>query len=65
MTFPWTNPRLPPHGRTGSPANLVNLPMGFAPPDRMPPGVRFLAKPFESADLLKVVGELHLAELGS
>lgn len=43
----------------------VILVSGFAPPDRMPPGVRFLAKPFESADLLKVVGELHLAELGS
>jgi CheY-like chemotaxis protein len=43
----------------------VILVSGFAPPDRMPAGVRFLAKPFESADLLKVVAELHLAELGS
>jgi CheY-like chemotaxis protein len=33
---------------------------GYAPPERMPAGVRFLAKPFESAELLKVVGELHL-----
>ena len=43
----------------------VILVSGYAPPERMPAGVRFLAKPFESAELLKVVSELHLAELGS
>ena len=43
----------------------VLLVSGYAPPERMPAGVRFLAKPFESEEFLKVVGELHLAEMGS
>ena len=33
---------------------------GYAPPARIPPAVRFLAKPFESAELLELVTELHL-----
>ena len=39
----------------------ILLTSGYPPPDRMPPGVRFLAKPFTSEVLLQHVSEMHLA----
>lgn len=38
---------------------------GYPRPDPMPAGVRFLAKPFDSATLLQHVSELHLAGAAS
>jgi two-component system cell cycle sensor histidine kinase/response regulator CckA len=39
----------------------ILLTSGYPPPDRMPAGVRFLAKPFSSEVLLQHVSEMHLA----
>ena len=43
----------------------ILLTSGYEPPERMPAGVRFLAKPFTSEVLLQHVAELHLAGAAS